>query len=339
MELIQGLHFAEPAWLWALSLVFPLWFWLRRARISDYRDAWRRYAQPRLLPHLVIQKQPAEDQEQGVARTLWVWPLIWALGVLAMAGPRLGYEQVQLFKPRTNLVILLDISASMELADTPPSRLSRGKQEILDLMTLEPALNVGLVAFASVASVISPLTGDLETIRGNLMVVDSSLARLKGSRLMPALDKAETLVRHLAEQDPAAILLISDGDFDEQGLDERIAELRQGGIRLHVLGVGTPGGGPIPHPMGGWMVDAAGNMIESRLDQEGLGRLAGQGGGSYLQADFTDQDSRKLLEALLSSQVASQEGVGDDYLIWNERFVWLLLPMMLLVLGQFRRKL
>ncbi len=51
-------------------------------------------------------------------RTRWKrfarWTGIWTLMVLAMAGPRWDFTDVQLFKPGTNLLVLFDISRSME---------------------------------------------------------------------------------------------------------------------------------------------------------------------------------------------------------------------------------
>ena len=59
--------------------------------------------------------------------------------------------------------MLLDISRSMQVDDVSPSRLGRAKQEIQDLIVLNRAVRIGLIAFASVPHVIAPITEDTAT--------------------------------------------------------------------------------------------------------------------------------------------------------------------------------
>ena len=81
-----------------------------------------------------------------------------------MAGPRWDYEDVRLFHPGNNLLILLDISRSMQADDVAPSRLGRARQEIQDLIMQNRQVRLGLIAFASVPHVLSPITEDTVTI-------------------------------------------------------------------------------------------------------------------------------------------------------------------------------
>ena len=98
---------------------------------------------------------------------------------------------MQLFRPGTNLLILIDISRSMKVADVRPSRLARARQEVEDLLNRNRGVRVGVIGFASIAHVVSPVTEDMNGIRRVLSALDTSLVRLQGSRLLYALERAQ----------------------------------------------------------------------------------------------------------------------------------------------------
>ncbi len=54
---------------------------------------------------------------------LVLWSLAWLCGALAMADPRWNYTDVQTGMPDRALVILLDLSKSMDAQDVKPSAL------------------------------------------------------------------------------------------------------------------------------------------------------------------------------------------------------------------------
>ncbi len=268
-----GFHFAQPAWLWALLALLPMAWWLKRSPAHGYQGRIRQYADAYLFPYLTGTRalNPVERW-----RRFGFWAGLWSLLVIAMAGPRWDFTDVRLFRPGANLVVLLDISKSMDVADVQPSRLARARQEVEDLITQNRELRVGLIAFASVAHVVSPITEDAKSIRGELPAISTDLVDLQGSRLGVALDRAKQLLAGQTEHSTNSILLITDGDFDEPGIEKQVKSLADKGIRLFVLGVGTPGGGPVPARLGRWLTTPAGATVESRLNTEEL-RASGQG--------------------------------------------------------------
>jgi Ca-activated chloride channel family protein len=328
-----GFHFAQPGWLWALLAILPMAWWLRRSPATGYQGRIRRYADAHLLPYLTGSRElkPAERW-----RRFGFWALLWALLVVAMAGPRWDYTDVRLFRPGANLVVLLDISKSMDVSDVQPSRLARARQEVEDLIRQNRELRVGLIAFASVAHVVSPITEDAKTIRAQLPAISTDLVSLQGSRLEIALERARELLAGQPEDSANSILLISDGDFPGEGLEEQVEALAEDGITLHVLGVGTPGGGPVPARFGRWLSGSGGQAVESSLDVSGLSALAEAGGGIYVTADYRDEDTGEILELASRGQTA-QAAEGDARTrVWNERFYWLVLIVMILLFPLFR---
>ena len=327
-----GFHFEQPAWFWGLLALIPVAIWRGRSAATAARGPIHRYADPHLLPHLTGTRELKAAERWG---RFLRWSLLWALLIAALAGPRWDYTDVRLFHPGNNLLILLDISRSMQADDVAPNRLARARQEVQDLILQNRQVRLGLIAFASVPHVLSPITEDTYTILNSLPALSTELARLQGSRLHMALDRAETLLDSLPEDSARAMLLISDGDFDEQGLEERVAELAAKGIRLHVLGIGTEEGARIPARQGGWLLDRTGQPVLSRLDEERLERLAAAGDGVYERADYRDDDTEELLDAASVANLPPEAG-EERTRIWNERFYLPVLLLAAFLLPQFR---
>ncbi len=321
-----GLHFAQPVWLWGLLAIPLVLLWLVRSAPLRHLGYEQKYADSHLMPYL---SGAATIRMVRSTRALLGWVLLWSLLSVAMAGPRWGYSNMNPFEPGADLVILLDISRSMGVSDVRPSRLDRARQEIQDLIQAKRGLRTGLVAFATIAHVVTPITEDSDSLLRQLPAISPSLVRLQGSRLIGALDRADRLLAAQGDQVAHNILLISDGDFAETGIEQRIAELRDKGIRLHVLGVGTETGGLVPG-----LIAPNGEPVRSLLDEAKLRGYAEAGGGVFELADYRGSDTRKLLAAILARAEALRiERVETR--VWNEYFYLLLVPAMLLVLLLF----
>ena len=269
-ELLGAFHFSEPGWLWALLLCVPVALWLYISRnLSGGNERIQRYADAYLLPHLLGKAEASSStQWRRYAR----WTGVWTLLVLAMAGPRWDFTDVQLFRPGTNLLVLFDISRSMNVADVQPNRLARARQELEDLLVQSRGIRVGLIGFASVAHVVSPVTEDLNGIRRIVSALDTSLVQLQGSRLLFALERAQELLLGQPADSVNSLLIITDGDFDEPGLEQRLQEFADIGVRVHVLGVGTPEGDSVPGERGLWLKGRDGQPVVSILNEDFLKR-------------------------------------------------------------------
>jgi Ca-activated chloride channel family protein len=332
-ETTATFHFAAPHWLWALLVLVPVAIWLyytlrksENTRIKDYADA-------HLLPHLVGAR---ELVTRGKWRHFAYWALLWIPLVIAMAGPRWNYTEIQMFSPRNSLVVVLDISRSMQVADVRPSRFSRARQELEDLLNQGQGLRFGLIAFASVAHVIAPVTEDLKSIRRILPALSTDLVRLQGSRLSYALDRAGQLLEGQPLESSHSLLLISDGGFVEEGLIDQIEALTEKGIRLHVLGIGTEKGGWVPEPDKPMRGQVFWKPVLSRLNEGQLRSLAKAGSGIYQSADYLDDDTQEILDAVM--QNGSVQTVGENQTrVWEEHFYWLVGLVLLLLISQYRR--
>jgi len=329
----NGFHFAYP-WLFLLMLApLAVWLWLRMTSPREHTDRYRAYADARLLPFLLGRHDlPARQQW----RRFLGWSILWALLVAAIAGPRWDYRDVQLFRPGNDLVILLDLSRSMDVTDVSPSRLGRARQELQDLVEHNKHSRLGLVGFATIAHVITPLTEDGNSLRALLPALSTNLVELKGSRLSEALMRARQMLAGQPADSSRHLLLLTDGDFGDDNLVESVQGLVADGMHLHVLGIGTAEGGPVPAGDNSFVLQQDGTPVVSRLDEASLQQLAKAGNGIYQRADYRDEDTAALLDSI--GRASNAEVIANQKTrIWNEHYYWLVALAMLVVLPMYRR--
>lgn len=328
-------HFIRPNWFWALAPLFVLLWLLWRQRLIS--RSWRAVVDARLLPHLLI-------GGGGVQRRVWPLFLVAVSGLLAivaLAGPTWQKLEQPVFRQESGLVVLLDLSRSMDAADVRPSRLERARLKLVDILNQRKEGQSALVAYAATPFIVTPLTSDGKTIISQLPSMTTDLMPAQGSRP----DRAIAIALRLLQQAGIAngsVLLVTDGveGVAPQQLSEAVSALRAAGHRLLVLGVGTATGAPIPMlSVGGFLTDASGAIVIPKFDGAALSRVAGEGGGVYRHLSGDDGDINALLAQVDGDSGAAQtkkvsEMMSDQ---WQEAGVWLLLPLLLLVPFAFRR--
>lgn len=320
-------HFLRPEWLWGLLPLFGLFLLLAKRGTSA--QVWESVCDAHLLPHLLV-------GTEGARRRL---PLVllgsgWILAVFALAGPVWSQLPQPVFRAESALVMVLDLSRSMDVQDVAPSRLTRAKHKILDILKARKEGQTALVVYAGESFVVSPLTSDAKTMVTLVQSLETDLMPLQGSRADLALRKAHELLEHVGYQG-GDLLLLTDGEGDPATL-EVVKEMGNQGRRVSVLGVGTVDGAPIPEP-GGFLKDQDGAIVIPKLDIPFLQALARAGGGRYATVTFDDQDINRVLPVGMSpgtlSSSTSEQRTTD---LWREEGPWLVLLLLPLALLAFR---
>jgi Ca-activated chloride channel family protein len=325
-------HFAQPQWLWGLAVIPMLLVAyvvvLRRSSVPHQLEA---FADKHLLPHLVRQRPETENR-------FWRFPLVWPLALIltlvALAGPQWRYTDTQIFKPENDLVIVLDMSSTMNAADVKPSRLARAREEISDLLDANKGLTIGLVAYAAVPHMVVPLTDDMNTIRNLLPSLDTSLITIDGDRLKPALAMASGMLKAEPGHDKS-ILVVSDGDFSENNAADLVQAAD--GAKVYTMGIGSAAGVPVPMADGSWAKDKSGRMLIDRLHVDQLALLARTGNGIYIEATYDNSDTRMLLNHIGDAD-DNQKLAGRTVRVWDEGFYVPVLLLALLLLPLFRKR-
>lgn len=313
------MDFAAPQWLWLL-LAVPLvagvttLAWRRRLRATA---AWAsRSLWDRLLP--------TYDP-----RRLRIWNLALALALagvaLTLARPRWGATETQVERQGVDLVFVLDTSLSMATRDVQPSRLWVAQTLIRRLVQELPGNRVALVQAEGDGVVMVPLTGDVAVIDLLLDTVLPGSLPTPGTELAPALERAGELFPPGGDKH-RALVLVSDGEDHGSGLDDVVSRLREDGVVVHALGVGTLVGKPLELPRlepGApleYKRDEHGNVVVSRLQEALLERLCRDTGGVYLRATSAATDSGPLVARIQAMERRSYDSEIVSTL--EERFQW-----------------
>lgn len=319
---MNTLHWREPLWL--LLALFPLL--LAAWGYFQQRKRAQRYADPHLLPW--VQAGATRSRWQRLFSRTTLWGLAWLLFAISLAGPRtLQTDPDGLTTPQRDLLVVLDVSRSMQATDLAPNRLQRAALELHEFLNLAPGNRVGVVVYAARPHLFVPLTHDTAAVRFYLQHLDALVLPTQGSDAAAALAFAhETFASRAPEQAlPAAVLWLTDGDIptsQQAALQTRVQALHQAGIRLYTLGLGTEDGAAIPLPDGKWL-EHEGQAVRSRLDSGLLQTLSAQTGGEYSPVTDDASDWQRLYgDGIAKAYPAQAESTGQQ---WREWYVWVLL--------------
>jgi Ca-activated chloride channel family protein len=324
--MLADFHWLRPEWLWALPLIALMTLALARRQLAP--GSWQRIIDPALVPFIL-----SRSQVKGLYYRWWLILIGGVLAVLALAGPSWNRVEQPVFRSAQAIVIALDLSRSMDAQDLAPSRLTRARLKILDILERRRSGQTALVVYSSNAFTVTPLTTDADTVAALVNSLSTDIMPSRGSYPVAAINKS----RRLLEQAGAAfgeVLLITDGGTSPAA--ERAAEdLRSAGYSLSVLGVGTVAGAPIPRVGGGFVADRSGNIVVPRLEEAALRSLAAAGGGRFATLSTDDRDIDILLSGEIGSASASDESLATDQ--WQEEGPWLLLILVPIAAMAFRR--
>ena len=305
-----------------LALVGAWWLFRGRQAAADERlpNVARRWAD-RLGLHAAT---PMSRRARGLALALAV-----TLALIALARPQWGEIPEQAVSRSREVMIALDLSQSMLADDVSPNRLARAKLLVDALLDALHGERVGLTVFAGTAFVQSPLSADYEVLREFLGALDTSYLPQGGTDYASMLNAAARAFAAQGNGDRYLVVL-SDGEATDEEWQTAVPALKERGIRVIGLGVGTPQGALVPAPGGGALQDEAGNAVLSKLEPATLQQLAEQTGGTYRDA-ATWVDIADLVNATVA------KGHAGDYLEerrvrLEDRFQWFLAPALLLFL-------
>ena len=332
--MLNDFHFLRPEWLFALPFIaLLLGFLLKRTKQNS---SWESICDAELLNFQLAQNSSQKKNTFVVLH--WLIPLLFFISIIALAGPSWEKKEQPVFQQGNALVIILDLSLSMNAKDIKPSRLERSKLKLIDILNQKKEGQTALIAFAGDAHTVSPLTIDNKTIISLLPALDSSIMPMRGSHLVDALNSAGQLFKNagFARGD---ILLLTDGiDPSQQSrLKKTVKTLRQQGYFVSIIGVGTQTGSPIPLPgQSGFVKDQSGQVVLSKLLAEPLIKLTQLGNGQYKKLSLDDSDFKILLKKLPYNDKPEMRQ-KDQIEQWYDAGVYLTLLLIPIALFGFRK--
>ncbi len=301
---LRWLVFADPLWFAAMPL--PVLAVVLR-QVWMPRPATMRFSRARSLGRLrggFMARLAYLPDGLRLAAALLV--------VVCLARPQSTRGSDRIKHEGIDIVLVLDLSDSMETPDIPPTRLAAAKAVVDDFIARRPRDRISLVAFGSAVSTLAPLTMDhgvLRTLVSRLRIgmIDGSHTAI-GDGLGVALNRLDD-----SEADSQVVVLLTDGlnNWGENDPDTVAAEAASRSVKVFTVLMGR---------------DLQGR--DGAVDAGQLERIASVTGGyaytavgqEELQGSFQD-----LLDKLERSEI-------EGTVVRPERFEWFLWPVLLLLL-------
>lgn len=262
-------------WFLALLLLLPLLVWA-------YRRGLRRPAESVALHTDVARLRLAASRARGARRHL---PALLFLGslllaMLALARPSWTIPEAD---PRAGIILVVDISRSMQATDVLPSRFEAARSALRTFVKeLPTGTRVGLVSFSRNATLVVPLTTDRSRLQEAIDLLQLDLGTAIGEAIVESIAALPSLKERSDVPDPkslATIILLTDGR-NMGGIDPLLAaeQANQQKVRIDTIGIGRVTEGPVPGLPEGYQMAAA-------FDPETLRSIAQATGGEYESVD------------------------------------------------------
>lgn len=273
----SNFEFVNPQYFW-LFLILPvlvLWYlWKRRQQTASFKISsiqgfktgknWLSQIKPLLF----------------ILRLLAVSAII-----IAMARPRTVDETTRSKTTRgIDIVMSMDLSASMLARDLKPNRLEALKTVAAQFIKSRPNDRIGLVEYAGESYTRTPLTSDKTLVLSSLKDMSYNTTIEGGTAIGSGLATAVNRLKD-SRAKSKVIILLTDGVNNSGFIDPKIAsELAvEFGIKVYTIGLGSNGMAMSPigiRPDGGFQY---GN-VQVEIDEELMKEIAKKTGGKYFRA-------------------------------------------------------
>lgn len=327
-------RFANPEFLYllfVLPVLFGGFIFLNIKKRKDVEKLGNLKMVKRLMPELSLKRSYLK---------FWLIFSAVVLAIVLIARPQFGTKIEKLDKQGIELVIAIDVSNSMLARDVTPDRLSRAKQILHRIIDERKNDKIAIVVFAGEAYVQLPMTSDIQSAKIFLDNIDPSLVPVQGTVIGSAINIAMNSFTSDKDIDKS-IILITDGESHEGDGVEMAQRAAEAGIQVNVVGIGTPGGSPIPVSVNSneMKKDNEGQVVITKLNEQMCKEIAQAGKGMYVMADNSNNALKSLQAELDKLQKKHIEGTA--YSEYDEKFqffAWGVLILLLVEICIFDKK-
>ena len=331
LDFLNQFHFLRPEWFIALIPLMLLVILIRKTTAKQ--SGWQSVIPSHLYQYMVIGKN-----ELGAKPPMWMLAFVWIISVTALAGPTWERLPQPVYQLKMGHVIVIDMSLSMRATDMTPDRLTRAKYKAIDLVNAIGEGEMGLVAYAGDAFVISPLTEDAGNITTLLPSLSPEIMPVPGSDPLLGIESAAELLTN-AGYNSGMIYWITDGIEleQQQELQEYVASIP---FTVNALTVGTSEGAPIRQQSGELLKDFTGSIVIPKLNEGAVKGVVKTSGGRFESFTSNDADIEALAAVSLLDKTDSEEGEEESNLQgdqWKEVGPYLLLLLLPFAAFAFKR--
>jgi Ca-activated chloride channel family protein len=311
------IRFLQPEWLWLLALLPLALLWRgRRGAVAAVEYS-----------NVSLARKVARQTRNRAGRWVWLLPIIaGGLMVVGLARPQFGHGGANVQASGIDIMLALDVSGSMQaldfkVNDQPQNRIEVVKSVVSKFIEDRPNDRIGIVAFAGLPYLVSPLTLDHDWLQQNL-----SRVQVAGVEDGTAIGSAIAACANRLRDTPAKskiIVLLTDGMNNSGKISPNAAAeaAKAMGLKVYTIAVGVRGDAPVP------VKDDQGNtqivMAKVDVDEDTLQKIAAETGGQFYRA--TDTDSLKHIYSQINTLEKSKETV-HKFEHYQDLFAWALFP-------------
>ena len=304
-------RFEDPIYLYMLAVI-PVLVIIRLLMVHQQKKRLRRFGDPALVRELM----PNVSRFRPAVKFYLLLAAL-SLLIVMVARPQFGTKISHEKRTGIETIIAMDVSNSMLAEDVAPSRLDRSKMMVENLVDHFTNDKIGLIVFAGDAFIQLPITSDYVSAKMFLSSISPDMIATQGTDIAAAINMASNSFTQ-QEGVGKAIIIITDGEDHEGGALEAAKEAKAKGMRVYVLGVGSPNGAPIPTGDGEYMKDNTGQTVMTGLNEQMCRELAQAGGGAYIHVENNSNAQQQLDTEL--DKLAKKEIDATIYSDYDEQF-------------------
>ena len=329
---MDWIRFGHPHFLyllWGTPVFILLYIYAFRQKRKAYQRFSSRHFFQRLTRSVHFGRQKAKVVLMSLSYTFLV---------LALSRPQIGTSLELVKRSGLDIMIGLDISASMMAEDIKPNRLLKAKHAISSFIDRLEGDRVGLIAFAGDSFVQCSLTIDYAAAKLLLDALSVDTISQSGTEISRAIEIAAASFNQ--EEDKYKILLFfTDGEDHGKKAVEAARTAANQGIRIYCVGVGLPNQGtPIPlrqsnGELRGYKHDRNGTPIVTKLEDTLLREVAQLTNGNYYQATPGEAEINRLAAELAA--IEKREIEERQFTQYEDRFQYFLAFALLFLVWEF----
>lgn len=232
----------------------------------------------------------------------------------ALAGPYLDRRTETLTSRQKEIYFLLDVSNSMNCGDLRPSRLQKSKQLILRMTRKLAGERMGLIVFTDYGYTVCPLTRDARMLELFVNLVETRQYGNRGTNFRKALMECTDRFpasKPLMGFSKRYIVMLSDGEHFGEAYQSVINKMKQAGVRLLAVGVGTEQPCAVTtldeNDNQQRVLNESGQPAISRYRSHDLEFLARETGGLFFRLDGHNEPSDEMADYLDQQSASSGE--------------------------------
>ncbi len=301
-EFWLNFHFLRP-WLLILLLLPAALYFLQKKEYGNV-SSWESVCDKDLLPYLLI--KGSNHRRRNIFRLIL---LGFVCAIIAAAGPSYRQKEIPPLYQQNPVMISINISTDMESNDIKPSRLSRAKYLISDLIKMLPNSQIGLEAYSSEPFEIVPVSEDAAIIENILPAVEYDIMPENGNRIDRAIEFAVSGLQNAGFGFGNIVIVASDGGSNVSNAIKVAKEAAGKGFFVSIADI-------------------------SYQKNELLPQIAAAGKGRYFNLS---DNINQLAEFIKKSENEHFEQSQNLTAVWEDAGYYLLFVPLLCVLLLFRR--